>query len=453
MKFSGGVHPAYHKDTAGLQIEAMPLLHRYVVPIAQHLGAPGKVLVAKGDRVARWQPLSEPVGFVSVPVHAPTSGTVKQVAALPHPLGRPMLAVEIESDGEDRPWEGLAPPADWRRLEPAALRRAIQAAGVVGMGGATFPTHVKLSPPAEKKVDLLILNGAECEPYLTADHRVMLEQAAEVMEGLGLMMRVLGVTRACVGIESNKPDALEALRRACPPDVAAEFTLLETKYPQGSEKHLIYALCGRRVPPGGLPMDVGCVVQNVGTAVACLEAVRDGLPMTERVATVTGAAINVPHNLRVRVGAPLLDVLAHCGGVTPDVGKVIFGGPMMGIGQFDMDVPLIKGTSGVLCLRDDEAARFEGGPCIRCGACVDACPMGLVPSAMGLIAERFRFEELGDWHVLDCIECGSCAYVCPSRRPLVQHFKRGKAEWREILDGRRAKAEREAERQSAAAKA
>jgi Na+-translocating ferredoxin:NAD+ oxidoreductase subunit C len=432
MKFQGGVHPRYNKGTAGLQIETMPLLERYVVPIAQHLGAPGKVIVARGDLVQKGQPLSEPDGFVSVPVHAPTSGKIRFIKEFPHPIGRSMLAVEIESDNEDTPGDNIKAQGDWRDKDPAVLRNLIRDAGVVGMGGATFPTHVKLSPPDDKPIDAFILNGAECEPYLTADHRVMLEQAAETMEGVGLMMKILGTAKGHVGIESNKPDALEALRNACPKGLDVEFHLLETKYPQGSEKHLIYAMTGRVVPAGGLPMDVGCVVQNVGTAVACLEAVRDGLPMIDRVTTVTGSAIAVPRNIRARVGTSLVDVLAFCGGVTPDVGKVIFGGPMMGVGQFDMDVPLLKGTSGVLCLRREEVAQFEGGPCIRCGHCVDACPMGLIPSSLGLISERKLFQDLGDFHVLDCIECGSCAYVCPSHRPLVQLFKRGKAEWRNI---------------------
>jgi H+/Na+-translocating ferredoxin:NAD+ oxidoreductase subunit C len=438
MKFSGGIHPKYNKATAGLAIETLPMSERYVVPVAQHLGAPGKVLVAKGDEVGKGQPLSEAQGFVSVPVHSPTSGKVTAVKELPHPLGRLMLAVEIEPDGLDTPWDGIAPVGNWRELDPGVMKTAIQAAGVVGMGGATFPTHVKLSPPDDKPIDYLILNGAECEPYLTADHRVMLEDAAEVMEGVGLMMRILGVKKAFVGVEDNKQDARDALLAACPADLDVDFALLETKYPQGSEKHLIYAMTGRTVPAGGLPMDVGCVVQNVGTAVACLQAVRDGMPMIERVATVTGAGINKPRNVRARVGTPLTDVLAYCDGVTPDVGKVIFGGPMMGAGQFDMGVPVLKGTSGVLCLREEEVAQFEGGPCIRCGNCVDVCPMGLVPSALGLFSERFQFEEMGDLHVVDCIECGSCAYVCPSHRPLVQLFKRGKVEWREITEKRKA---------------
>ncbi|MBU2502722.1 electron transport complex subunit RsxC [bacterium] len=432
MKFKGGIHPSYLKLTAGLPIEAMPLLERYLVPIGQHIGAPGDVVVEKGQAVKRGEPLTRPAGFVSVPVHAPTSGTVKKIADFPHPLGRPQLSIELEADGLDAWWESAAPVGDWRTLAPAALRDAIRDAGIVGLGGATFPTHVKLSPPEDKPIDLLVVNGAECEPYLTSDHRIMLEQAVDVCEGVGLMMRVLGVGRAMVGVEDNKPDALEALRRACPPDLPLEFRLLETKYPQGSEKHLIYALCKREVPAGGLPMDVGVVVQNVGTAAACVQAVRDGRPMTERVVTVTGSAVMEPRNLMVRIGTTLQDVLDHCGGVTGDLGKVIYGGPMMGMVQFDLECPVLKGTSGILCLKESEVTQFEGRACIRCGNCVDACPMLLVPSRMGVLVERSRWEDLGEACVTDCIECGSCAYVCPSRRPLVQYFKRGKLEWRAV---------------------
>ncbi len=429
MRFKGGVHPDYHKETATLAVETLPLAVRYAVPLAQHLGAPGTPIVAKGQKVAKGEPLSTPQGFVSVPVHAPTSGTVKAVKDWPHPLGRNLPAVEIEADGEDRLWEGLAPLGDWRRLEAAALREALKNGGLVGMGGATFPTHVKLSPPADKPIDTFILNGAECEPYLTSDHRVMLEQAAAVMEGVGLMARVLGVKRVVVGVEANKPDALAALRGACPADVAAEFVLLEAKYPQGSEKHLIYALTGRSVPAGGLPMDVGCLVQNVGTAVAAWAAVQAGLPLIERVTTVTGEGIARPANLRLRVGTPARR--RHRPLRRPEADrsrKVIFGGPMMGMGQFNLEVPVIKGTSGILCLPAERLSQFLADPCIRCGACVDACPMGLVPSAMGVLAERNRFADLADYRVGDCIECGSCAYVCPSFRPLVQLFRRGKAE-------------------------
>ncbi len=430
MRFKGGIHPDYHKETAQAAIETMPLVERYIIPLSQHIGAPGEPIVAKGQLVERGEPLSKAGGFVSAPVHAPTSGKVKSIKEFPHPLGRPLPAIELIADGEDKPWDELPAGCDWRDLDPQAIKDRLQSAGLVGMGGATFPTHVKLSPPAEKPIDTFILNGAECEPYLTSDHRVMREQAREVMEGVGLMMRVLGVKKAHVGVEANKRDALAALEMACPPDLDVEFALLEVKYPQGSEKHLIYALTGRTVPGGGLPMDVGCLVQNVATAVAAYQAVNDGTPLTERVATITGDAIARPTNLRFRVGTPLADIIAHCGGLSAEVAKVIFGGPMMGMGQFSTDVPVIKGTSGILCLPQKRLVQYQADPCIRCGACVDVCPMGLVPSALGVLSERGRFEDLADYNLNDCIECGSCAYVCPSYRPLVQLFKRGKAELR-----------------------
>lgn len=431
MKFKGGIHPDYHKLTAGHATVAMPLLKRYVIPVSQHIGAPGEIIVERGQEVERGQPLTSPAGFVSVPVHAPTSGKIKKIADFPHPLGKAQPAIEITADGEDAWFEDIAGHGDWRDLTPARLKDIIRDAGMVGLGGASFPTHVKLSPPKEKPVDLLILNGAECEPYLTSDHRVMLEHPAEVMEGIGLLMRALGVGKALVGIENNKADAGEALEKARPVDLDIEVSLLETKYPQGSEKHLIYALTKRQTPAGGLPMDAGVVVQNVGTTLSCHDAVKLGRPLTERVVTVTGSAVREPANVMVRVGTPVAEVIDFCGGLTGDVGKVIFGGPMMGIVQFNLAAPVLKGTSGILCLIESEIVQFQGTPCIRCGNCVDACPMFLAPGIMGLLVERNRFADLGEYHITDCIECGSCAYVCLSHRPLVQFFKRGKLEWRE----------------------
>ena len=433
MKFKGGIHPNYNKLTAECSTVHMPLQDRYIIPVSQHIGAPGEVIVERGQEVKRGQPLTSPNGFVSVPVHAPTSGKVKKIAPFAHPMGKPQLGIEIIPDGEDTWFEEIKSYGKWRDCNASSLKNIIRDAGLVGLGGASFPTHVKLSPPKEKSIDLLVLNGAECEPYLTSDHRVMLEHPVEVMEGIGLLMKVLGVSKAIVGIESNKADAKAALELECPDDLNIDIQLLETKYPQGSEKHLIYALTGRKVPAGGLPMDSGVVVQNVGTALSCFEAVTLGRPLIERVVTVTGSAINKPANVMVRVGTPVGDVIDFCGGLTDDTGKVIFGGPMMGIVQFNLDAPVLKGTSGILGLVEAEVSQFDGTPCIRCGNCVDACPMFLVPSAMGLLVERNRFEEVGEYNITDCIECGSCAYVCLSHRPLVQFFKRGKLEWREIL--------------------
>ena len=260
----------------------------------------------------------------------------------------------------------------------------------------------------------------------------MLEQAREVMEGVGIFMKVLGVKKAFIGVEDNKRDALEAMKNACPDDVNADFVLLHTKYPQGSEKHLIYAVTGREVPSGGLPMDVGCLVQNVGTAVASYEAIELGYPLIQRVATITGGGIRDPKNVLFRVGTPLRDILDFCGGLTDDIGKVILGGPMMGVGQHSLEVPAIKGTSGVLCFPAGDVYQYRAMACIRCGRCIDACPMGLLPSTIGIFSEKERWEELCEYNVADCMECGSCAYVCPSSRPLVQYIRRGKVEVREI---------------------
>ncbi|MBN1824717.1 MAG: electron transport complex subunit RsxC [Candidatus Eisenbacteria bacterium] len=437
MKFHGGIHPKYNKDTAGAPIEEMPLLGRYVVPLSQHLGAPGEAIVEKGQEVKRGEPLSKAAGFVSVPVHAPTSGKVKSVGEFPHPMGRTMPAVEIESDGADEWWEGVKPRGEWRGLDADAVKKILCDAGLVGMGGATFPTHVKLSPPKDKPIRTFILNAAECEPFLTSDHRVMLEHAGEVMEGVGLFMKTLGVERAFIGVENNKPDAYESLEKACPADVKTELVFLETKYPQGSEKHLIRALTGREVPSGGLPMDVGCLVQNVGTAKAAFDAVEKGIPLIERVATVTGNGIRQPKNVLFRVGAPLADILEFCGGLNDDATKVILGGPMMGVAQHSLEAPAIKGTSGVLCFPRAEIYQYTTKACVRCGRCIDVCPMGLTPSVMGLLAERERWEELCAYNLADCMECGSCAWTCPSSRPLVQFIRRGKVEVREILKRRK----------------
>lgn len=435
MEFKGGIHPDYNKRTAGSPIETMPILSRYIVPISQHLGAPGKVIVEKGQQVGRGEPLSEAVGYVSVPIHAPTSGKVTAIAEFPHPVGRPMAAIEIAADGEDTWFEGVQPRGKWRELDASAIKKILGEAGLVGMGGASFPTHVKLSPPPDKPIWAFILNAAECEPYLTSDHRVMLEQAREVMEGVGIFMKVLGAKKAFVGIEDNKRDAFEALKIACPDDVKAEFVLLPTKYPQGSEKHLIYAITRRKVPPGKLPMDIGCTVLNVSTAVASYEAIEKGYPLIQRVVTVTGDGIRKPKNVLFRVGTPIQGILDFCGGLTDDIGKVILGGPMMGVGQHDLEVPALKGTSGLLCFPVGDVYQYRAMACIRCGRCVEVCPMGLLPNVMGLLVEKNRWEELCKYNVTDCMESGCCAYICPSSRPLVQYIRRGKVEVREILSG------------------
>ncbi len=421
----GGIHPPEEKHrTAGRPVEEAPLPERLVVPLSQHIGAPARPVVKKGDRVLAGQKIGEPVGFVSVPVHAPTSGRVVAVEPAPHPLGTPQPAVVIEPDGEDRWSEDLPPLPDPFGAGPDAVRTRILEAGVVGMGGATFPTHVKLSPPPEVRIDTVILNGAECEPYLTADHRLMVEDPEAVLNGLRVILGLFGLERGYVGVEQNKPDAIERLKGVGA--AWAEVVPLAVKYPQGAEKQLIQAIAGREVPSGALPMAVGAVVQNVGTAAALWAAVSRGRPLVERIVTVTGPGVREPRNLRVRVGTPAAHLIERCGGLADEPGEVIFGGPMMGLAQATLEVPVIKGTSGILVLPRRMVRTRPEGACIRCGRCVDACPMGLSPTTLRALAVNEDVAGADEWGALDCIECGSCAYVCPAALRLVQWIRYAK---------------------------
>ena len=431
--FFGGVHPEYHKEmTAGKAIEAMPMPEKLVVHFAQNIGSMPTPLVKRGDQVKKGQVIAEASGFVSVPVHAPTSGKVEAVDMFPNPVGAETLAAVIAPDGEDAWAEGLNVEQDTDSMNGDQIKGLIRDAGLVGMGGATFPTHVKLSPPEGKYIDTLILNGAECEPYLTADHRLMLEHPAEILEGASFFARVLDVKRVIVAIEKNKPDAIEKMKKAVEVKEGYSVEALDVVYPQGAEKQLIFALTGRRVPAGGLPMDVNVLVQNVGTAFAAYEAVRFKRPLLERVVTVTGNGVAEPKNIRARIGTRFEDMIDRCGGLAEDTVKVISGGPMMGVAQYSLDAAVTKGTSGIVTLRKDEVVQFVSDPCIRCGRCVEACPMRLNPSALSIFIEMCHFEDAAEYHVTDCIECGSCAYVCPSQRPLVHHFRRAKAEIRKM---------------------
>ena len=439
-RFRGGVHPhdAEKPRTRGLAVETLPAPAKATVLLQQHIGAPAKAVVAKGDEVARGQLIAEAGGFVSIPYHSPVSGKVVALEKALHPLGMKVDAIVIENDGADRAAPGVGEPfAGGAALEPKEIIGRIQAAGVCGMGGAGFPTHVKLSPPENKPIDTLILNGAECEPALSADHRVMLESAEEVLRGLRHLRRALErdgkLPRAVIALEDNKPDAAEALEGArkslvgeLPELNDCEIVMLPVWFPQGAEKQLIYALTGREVPPQserGLPMDVGCVVQNVGTSCAVHRAIDKGLPLIERVLTVAGDAVGSPANLRARIGTPLAEILQGRD-VAPDANRLILGGPMMGIAQFTDDLVVTKTTSGVLLERATGDGRFD--PCIRCGRCVTVCPMGLVPSRLSVLAEAGLFENMVGWHAIDCMECGSCGFTCPAGRPIVHHVKLGK---------------------------
>jgi electron transport complex protein RnfC len=424
--FPGGLHPPDNKQwSAHKAIETCPLPEELVIPLSQHIGAPAELCVAKGEHVKKGQVIGVAKGFVSVPVHASTSGEVAAIEPRPHASGRNLSAVVIRPDGEDSWVDGLL-EADPATLTPDAIRECIRAAGIVGLGGATFPTHVKLTPPENKPIHTLILNGVECEPYLTADHRLMLEEATRVLDGISILKRVLGVERALVGIEANKPDAIATMSKACAGQ-GIEVVALAVKYPQGAEKQLILALTGREVPSGGLPMDVGVVVQNVGTAAAVSDAVRRGLPLIERIATVTGPGVAEPKNLRVRVGTPLSRLVEFCGGLKGDPAKIIMGGPMMGSTQLSLEVPATRGTSGVLLFRAGEIPLAPEGPCIRCGRCVQACPAHIMPTSIAAYARLDLIAEAEEFGAMDCIECGCCTYTCPAALPLVQAIRYGKA--------------------------
>ncbi|HEU4994934.1 MAG TPA: electron transport complex subunit RsxC [Gemmatimonadaceae bacterium] len=425
--FRHGIHPPDSKElTAHLPLRRMEFPDEVVLPLRQHAGKPAVLLVKEGDRVVRGDVIARADGFVSAPVHASASGTVRDIGLWPHPDGSMDTAVRITVDRWSPQVARPRVVPVWRGLTPTQVVTAIQDAGVVGLGGAAFPTHVKLAPPDDLKVQLIILNGAECEPYLTTDHRIMVEYPERVHFGLRVMMHALGVQRAVIGVERNKPDAIEALKRTVPPDLAIEILPLTVKYPQGAEKMLIKAVTGREVPSGKLPVSLGVVVQNVGSAASIGEVFETGLPLVERVVTVSGRGVHAPANLIVPVGTKLGALLDMCGGLTDDAAEIIFGGPMMGVPQSSLDVPVVKGTTGVVVLTDADVRQDRSYPCIHCGQCLDACPLYLNPQRLGELARAGRYEEMEPLHVMDCMLCGSCSYVCPSNIPLAQLFQASK---------------------------
>jgi len=434
VEFRHGVHPPEEKElTNQLPIRRMPFADELVFPLRQHAGKPALLCVKVGDHVERGDTLGEADGFMSVPIHASAAGTVVDFDWWPHPDGSMAMAVRLKVD---RYAPQVARPRlvpRWEGLTPAEVVQAVQRGGVVGLGGAAFPTHVKLAPPKDSAVHTLIINGAECEPYLTSDHRTMVEYAPRVLFGIRVMMRSLGVRKCVVGIERNKPDAIEAMRAAVPADLAVEILPLTVKYPQGAEKMLIKAVTGVEVPSGKLPVTVGVVVQNVGSVAAIAEVFETGLPLIERIVTVSGHGLRRPANLIVPVGTKLRDLLAFCDGVTADAAEVIIGGPMMGQAQANLDAPVIKGTTGVVVLAKNETREQRSWPCIHCGRCLEACPVFLNPSMLGDLARVGRYEEMSANHLADCMLCGSCAYVCPSNIPLAQLFQASKTALRRQL--------------------
>ncbi len=427
--FKGGIHPFDKKElTANKPVEEPEQPERVVIPLIQHLGAPCKPVVSVNQQVKKGELIGEPVGFVSAPVHSSVSGKVIAIGDFLNAMGKMINSVVIENDYKDE-WTILKDNPDYLNLSPDSLREKIQNAGIVGMGGAAFPTIVKLTPPKEKPIDIVILNGSECEPYLTGDYRLMIEKSHEIIVGLKIIMKILGVYKGFIGIEDNKPEAIRIMRQAVEKQDGIEIYSLPTKYPEGAEKMLIKAITGREVPPRALPMDVKVVVQNVGTSFAIYEAVRYGKPLIERIITVTGEGIINPKNLLVKTGTLVSHLIKVCGGLKDDELKIISGGPMMGFALTSLEVPVTKGTSGIVVLTGKEIVHTKDfGPCIRCGRCIEACPMGLMPSMISIYSEKGFYEEAKEYNLFDCFECGSCAFVCPSKRPIVQLVRLAKSQ-------------------------
>jgi len=422
----GGIHPAGNKLSEERPIEKLPLPKTVFIPIAQHIGAPAKPIVQPGDKVKVGQLIAQAGGFVSANIHSSVSGTVIKLAPAPDSGGYPKQCIVIERDGDE--WEEsiLNNEEKGDSLDAKTIIDRIKQAGIVGMGGATFPTHVKLMPPPGKIADILIINGVECEPYLTADHRLMLEKGEEIIKGVHLLMTALNVKKACIGIENNKKDAIKHLSELVSDDSEITIVPLKMKYPQGGEKQLINAITGREVPSGALPIETGAVVSNVGTTFAVYEAVLKNKPLFERVVTVTGKNLSKPSNFLVRIGTPIKELIQATGVSSIEGGKVICGGPMMGRAVNNTDIPVTKGTSGILLMPEKDSKRGQEQTCIRCGRCVTVCPMGLEPYLLANVSSKKQWDIAEEHNVMDCIECGSCSYTCPTNRPLLDYIRQGK---------------------------
>ena len=431
--FARGIHPPQHKDTAAMPIRRLPFSPTLIVPLSQHIGKPAVCCVSVGQEVLRGQVIATADGFVSLPVHAPATGVVEAIGPMPSASGKMMDSVTIRVYQADSQQVQVSAPRDVDSMSKEGLLAAIQQTGISGLGGATFPAHVKLSVPPETKIDTMVVNGAECEPFLTCDHRVMVERTQDLLRGIRIAMKVSGAPRTVIGVEDNKPDAIAAIQAALPADGSITVQALETKYPQGAEDTIIYALLGREIPAGQRPASIGVLVNNVMTLAYLGRLLPAGEGIVERVLTVAGPAVEKPGNYIVPIGTPLRFVLEQCGAKS-SAKEVILGGPMMGMTISSLDVPVTKGTSGVLAFADtgasDDAKRVYS--CIRCGECLKVCPKFLNPSQLGLLATKREFELMSERYHLDrCFECGCCSYVCPSHIPLVQQFRVAKAYNRE----------------------
>jgi len=425
----GGVHPPENKITADAAIEFLPVPSSVVIPVTQHIGAPAAIMVNKGDYVRTGQKIAESKGFVSSNIHSSVSGTVNKIDTVIDTTGFRQTAVFIDTEGDE--WIETIDRSDETPVEvilsPEEIVKKCLESGIVGLGGATFPSHVKLTVPAGKRCDTLIINGAECEPYLTSDHRLMLEKGKEILIGTTILMKALKVSKAIIGIENNKTDAIDHLTRLSSEFQGITVYPLKVKYPQGAEKQLIKALINREVPSGRLPLDVNTIVHNVGTAFAVYEAVQKNKPLFERVVTITGKSLSKPGNYFVRTGTPVRSLIEAAGGLPEDTGKIVSGGPMMGKALPNIDVPVVKGTSGIVLIPRSESERMEIQPCIRCAKCVSACALNLEPYLLMTLSEKGEFERAERERITDCMECGSCSYTCPAGRPLLDYIRLGKS--------------------------
>lgn len=438
LTFKKGVHPPHGKHlTEKKPIEEYLPKGDLIFPLSQHIGAPCNALVKKGDKVLVGQKIGEATGFVSAPIYSSVSGTVKNVTPMATAMGTKAMSIIIENDNAYEKCSEKLNEKNYTELSNEEIIAIIQEAGVVGMGGATFPTHVKLNPPKDKEIDSIIVNAAECEPYLTCDHRLMVEEGEKIVQGLKIILKLFPKAKGYIGIENNKPDAISIMSDLVKNESNIEVSSLKTKYPQGAEKQLIYSVTKREVPSGKLPADVGCIVQNVGTIYQVYRSVVLGEPLIERIVTVTGEAIKEPKNLKVKIGTSVRELVEEaCGNLKDNPVKIISGGPMMGMTISTLDIPVTKGTSGILALTKDMAVLPKTANCLRCGKCVEACPMNLVPSKLKNLSQNKELEDFETWHGLDCIECGCCTFICPAKINIVQSIRVAK---RTVLANKRKK--------------
>ena len=443
LTFKGGIHPPEGKELSeNKPLEILEIPDQVIIPLSQHIGAPAKPIVEIGDEVKTGQKIAEAQGKISANIHSSITGKVKAIGEYLHPTLGDAKAIVIEKTSEDS-WYEYEKIENYKSEDPDKLVEIIRERGIVGMGGATFPTDVKLSPPPWKDIDYIILNGAECEPYLTCDDRMMREKGEKVIKGLEIIMHIIDADKGFIGIENNKPESIKNMQKLCKNKKNIEVKAVKTKYPQGAEKQLIKSITNREVPVGGLPLDVGIVVQNVGTSLAIYEGIVEGKPLIERAVTVSGEGMKDTANFMVRIGDSFENLVEKAGGLRNNVKKVISGGPMMGIAQHSIkNVPVLKGVSGILAFTDKKTTHTEESPCIGCASCVDICPMMLIPSKIVKFIKNEKYEDANNLDISACIECGSCAYVCPSKISLVQYMKIGKNEVRKLNDKKKQEEEK-----------